>query len=56
MLRTKKNYKAYIFHAIMFKSEHSWWNDNNCIEKLVIEMLSQITYDFPNIRVIMISC
>jgi len=46
----KKFNKAYIFHAIMLKSEHSWWNDNNCTEKLVIERLSQTTYDFSNIR------
>jgi hypothetical protein len=37
-----------IFHVIISKSEYCWWKNNNYTEKLVIERLSQTTYDFPN--------
>jgi hypothetical protein len=33
----------------MFKLEYSWWNDNNYTKKLIVERLSQTTYDFSNI-------
>jgi hypothetical protein len=40
-------------HAIISKSKHYWWRDNNYIEKLVTERLSQTSYDFHNNRGIM---
>jgi hypothetical protein len=43
-------------HAIMYKSKHSWWMDNNHTKKLVIERLTQTTYDFPNNWGTMIGC
>jgi len=49
MLKLKRFNKAKILHAIMYKSEHSWWGDNNYTKKLVIEKLSQTIYNFPNI-------
>jgi hypothetical protein len=48
--------KADIIHAIISKSKHSWWRDNNYTEKLVTERLSHITYDFPNIWRIIADC
>jgi hypothetical protein len=39
-----------ILHVIISKSKHCWWIDNNYTQKLVTEMLSQITYDFHNIH------
>jgi hypothetical protein len=30
----------------MYKPEYCWWRDNNYTKKLIIEMLSQTTYDF----------
>jgi hypothetical protein len=34
------------FHALMSKSEHCWWKNNNYTKKLVTERLSEITHDF----------
>jgi len=48
-LKIKRFNKAKILQAIMYKSEHSWWRDNNYTKKLVIEKLSQTIYNFPNI-------
>jgi hypothetical protein len=48
--------KADIIYAIISKSKHSWWRDNNYTEKLVTERLSHITYDFPNIWRIIAGC
>jgi len=45
-----------ILHAIISKSKYCWWKDNNYTEKLVIERLSQITYDFSNIWQLAIHC
>jgi protease II len=36
-------------HAKISKSEYYWWRDNNYTEKSVTKILSQITYDIPNI-------
>ena len=41
--------KVDILRAIMSKLENLWWRDNNYIEKLITERLSQITYEFPDI-------
>jgi hypothetical protein len=35
-------------YVIMSKSKHCGWKNNNYTEKLVIERLSQTTYDFSN--------
>jgi hypothetical protein len=40
-------------HAMISKSEHCWWRDNNYIEKLVAKRLIQTTYNFSNILRIM---
>jgi hypothetical protein len=49
-------YQVDILNAIMSKSEHCWSRDNNYIEKLVNERLSQTTYDFSSIWGIMTGC
>jgi hypothetical protein len=48
--------KGNTLHAIMSKSKHSWWKNNNYIEKLVTKKLSQIKYDFSNIEDIKTCC
>jgi hypothetical protein len=54
VLRIKWFDRVNAFHAIMSKSEHCWWTNNNYTEKLVTKILSQTTYNFSNIWRIMI--
>jgi len=42
-------YRVDTILAQIFKPEHYWWKYNNYTNKLVIEILSQIIYDFFNI-------
>jgi hypothetical protein len=48
--------KVNILRAIMSKLENLWWRDNNYIKKLIIERLSQTTYDFLDIWGVMTDC
>ena len=41
--------KVGIFHAIISKSKHLWWKDNNYIKKILTKRLNRTTYDFFNI-------